>query len=88
MGHDLAAARDGAGTASQGYDRDRGRDLGVHDGRAGSLTEAAPVESMMHITDKHLKLAAGGDLAAVEALLDEEPRRLDATSGGHNRTLL
>jgi ankyrin repeat protein len=42
----------------------------------------------MYISARTLKLAARGDLGAVKALLDREPRSLNAASGGHNRTLL
>jgi ankyrin repeat protein len=42
----------------------------------------------MRISDKTLKIAARGDLDGVRALLRDEPRLLDATSRGHNRTLL
>lgn len=42
----------------------------------------------MKISDRMLKLAAKGDLCAIAALLEDNPRLLNAASGGHNRTLL
>ncbi len=42
----------------------------------------------MQISDQRLKLAAKGDLPAVQALLATEPALLNARSGGHRRTLL
>ena len=43
---------------------------------------------LMQISDKLLKLASKGDILAVKRLLNDEPHRLNATSDGHNRTLL